>query len=647
MAHKLLIQAEKWPLLTIAVFLLFALGPFLNKAVHIDDSLFVWTAEQILKHPGDFYGFDVNWTGYSVPMNVENCNPPAQSYFLSGVMAVFGEKEIFLHSAMLLVAFAAATAIFQLAKMWSDRPLLATLIAMTTPVFFVSATTLMCDMPMLAVWMWAIVFWERALKNGRAANYLFATLLAGICVLVKYSALTLLPLLPILGLLRKKNLGVWLLWLAVPAVMIELYQFGTGRLYGHGLITAAANYASQSRWVVTGGWTNNILIGLAYLGGCLLSVLFFVNRLWSKRELLFGGCAVLATALAITFWGNTGRSLGLPFQLQMALFVTCGIHILVLALVELLRRRDAISLTLILWIGSEFAFAAVLNWTVSARSFLPLVPAVAILAVRVLSGNLAGNEIPIRLLPPLAIAFAISVTIAIADLMLANSGREAAQAIAARSDLFSQKLWFQGHRGFQYYLQKYGALPVDFSASVLRPGDILIIPSNGNTLVAPSEEDFEPMDGLECRSFPWLTTVHWSTGAGFYGAGGLLPFVFGTAPKEYYYVWRTTKTTSFAPPEILNNLAWQWTINSDPQVRNGIEAMQLAQKACELTKYERPLFIGTLAAAQAEAGKFDDAIISAQRACAVAEKNGETNVLQRNRELLELYRAHKTAREQN
>ena len=96
--------AAKHPLATIGIFILLTLGPFLNKAVHIDDPVFVWTAEQILKHPGDCYGFDVNWTGHTVPMSVENCNPPTTSYFLAGVMAVFGEQEFVLHGAMLLVA---------------------------------------------------------------------------------------------------------------------------------------------------------------------------------------------------------------------------------------------------------------------------------------------------------------------------------------------------------------------------------------------------------------------------------------------------------------------------------------------------------------------------------------------------------------
>src|SRR2546422_5508119 len=42
-----------------------ALAPFLNKAFHIDDPLFLWMAQQIAKHPLDPYGFDVNWSSFT------------------------------------------------------------------------------------------------------------------------------------------------------------------------------------------------------------------------------------------------------------------------------------------------------------------------------------------------------------------------------------------------------------------------------------------------------------------------------------------------------------------------------------------------------------------------------------------------------
>ena len=94
-------------------------------------------------------------------------------------------------------------------------------------------------------------------------------------------------------------------------------------------------------------------------------------------------------------------------------------------------------------------------------------------------------------------------------------------------------------------------------------------------------------------------------------------------------------------PEILNNLAWLLATCTDKKVRDGSRAIEYARHACELTHFEQTVCLGTLAAAYAEAGKFDDAVATAQRACDQAAKNGETNLLQKNRELLALYRAHR------
>jgi tetratricopeptide (TPR) repeat protein len=95
-------------------------------------------------------------------------------------------------------------------------------------------------------------------------------------------------------------------------------------------------------------------------------------------------------------------------------------------------------------------------------------------------------------------------------------------------------------------------------------------------------------------------------------------------------------------PDILNNLAWLLATCPNKKIRDGNLAVQYARHACDLTQFEKTIFIGTLAAAYAEAGRFDEAIATAHRACDLAAKNGETDLLQKNRELLELYRAHKT-----
>jgi Flp pilus assembly protein TadD len=71
-------------------------------------------------------------------------------------------------------------------------------------------------------------------------------------------------------------------------------------------------------------------------------------------------------------------------------------------------------------------------------------------------------------------------------------------------------------------------------------------------------------------------------------------------------------------PVVLNNLAWILATTSKPELRNGEEAVRLATKAVELTDRRLPRFIGTLAAAYAEAGQFSKAAQIAQTARVLA-----------------------------
>ena len=93
-------------------------------------------------------------------------------------------------------------------------------------------------------------------------------------------------------------------------------------------------------------------------------------------------------------------------------------------------------------------------------------------------------------------------------------------------------------------------------------------------------------------------------------------------------------------PGVLNNLAWLLATCSDAPLRDGVQAVKYAEQACKLTHYGVTPFIGTLAAAYAEAGRYDDAIVAAQQACALATAAGEPALLEQNRKLLALYRAH-------
>jgi Flp pilus assembly protein TadD len=91
----------------------------------------------------------------------------------------------------------------------------------------------------------------------------------------------------------------------------------------------------------------------------------------------------------------------------------------------------------------------------------------------------------------------------------------------------------------------------------------------------------------------------------------------------------------------LNNLAWILASNPDDELRDGAEAVRLSERACDLSHYGEPLFIGTLAAAYAEAGRFPEAVAAAEKAEQIATTAGLTAVAAKNRQLLELYRAGK------
>jgi Flp pilus assembly protein TadD len=67
-------------------------------------------------------------------------------------------------------------------------------------------------------------------------------------------------------------------------------------------------------------------------------------------------------------------------------------------------------------------------------------------------------------------------------------------------------------------------------------------------------------------------------------------------------------------PEALNNLAWLLAACTDARFRNGNEAVGLATRACELTHYQNPVALATLASAYAETGKFSEAVTFAERA---------------------------------
>lgn len=89
-----------------------------------------------------------------------------------------------------------------------------------------------------------------------------------------------------------------------------------------------------------------------------------------------------------------------------------------------------------------------------------------------------------------------------------------------------------------------------------------------------------------------------------------------------------------------NQLGWVWATAPDPDVRNGARAKECATRACELTEWQEPGYLDTLAAASAECGDFDAAVKWQEKALAMAKPEAEDEYRTR----LALYRDGKPAR---
>lgn len=95
----------------------------------------------------------------------------------------------------------------------------------------------------------------------------------------------------------------------------------------------------------------------------------------------------------------------------------------------------------------------------------------------------------------------------------------------------------------------------------------------------------------------------------------------------------------------LNDLAWALATVSDEAVRDGNEAVTLAERAMLMTGRGSPIAIGTLAAAHAAAGDFKKAIAFSQEAIALSESRGESILAERLRKRLKLFEEGRAIRQ--
>jgi Flp pilus assembly protein TadD len=114
---------------------------------------------------------------------------------------------------------------------------------------------------------------------------------------------------------------------------------------------------------------------------------------------------------------------------------------------------------------------------------------------------------------------------------------------------------------------------------------------------------------------------------------------------EALATWREALRLDATAIPVLNDLAWLLAACPEADVRNGAEAVKLAEQAAGLPGGESPEVLDTLAAAYAEAGRFPEAVATASRALDLATRWNNARFATAERAKIALYASRTPYRE--
>ncbi len=426
--------------------------PFLNLAVQGDDVYYLFGAEHAQidpLHPTHaryaFLGQEVDMRGHP--------HPPLNCWILAGLLAVFGEvREAPFHLAYLVFSLIAVAATWSVARRFTGRPELATLLFLFVPAFVVNGTSFESDLPFLAFWMAAAAFFLDALERRSRLSLAVSAVCLGIASLAAYQAVAAVP---ILGFYLWQNKRRWIAaWsvLATPLVVIFGWQLAERLSSGALPATVLAGYFETYNLQSVANKLRNAAALTGHLGWLVLPALSLVAFRLPRRGYWIAAAIAAAAAVADPnplCWASIG----------------CGVVVL-LWLLEAVRRRTAGFLEV--WVLLYFAGALVVFFAGSARYLLPLAAPVAILAVnRLLETRLS----PWVLYLCVALQAALGISLAAVNARQWNAYRAFVQQVEPR--LQRHRVWINSEFGLRFYAEQAGGLPVLLGQPVA-PGEMVL-----------------------------------------------------------------------------------------------------------------------------------------------------------------------------
>jgi hypothetical protein len=490
--------------------LLVGLLPFLGKAYHIDDPVFLTIADHIRHAPTRPYDVTINWGYLKAPVSRFMGSPPLAAYYLALGRAIGPDSEWWMHLWMLPFPF---LGLFALRRLGGKDPLVACL-WISAPAVLVSATNLMPDLPVAVLTALGAAFFFRE-------QFFRAGLTLLLACLVRYNAAAVLPALVFYALVKRQ-------WRGVAAAALAGSGMLAWVLHSSEALETTRKLANVS--FVLGDKLVATPVFLAAASVFPLSLL--VLRLRRPEFVVAVLCAVgagIASGLADVGHGHDPHAL-------IGALAALGTFILVAHLLRALRvwRAEGEPLDLALWLWVAVALAIPILYLYVSVKYLAVAAApLAVLAVR-------AGALPRRLAwIGVALWFLLSVSLNVADMQLAGMYRDLAESKARPG------MWIAAHWGLQWYGEAKGAKAYTVRR---RPvvGETIMIPKHAGRTAADFRTGLRVItliDRIEPSSRWPLRMLNSEANAGWYSQHwGLLPYAFSTVPLERVLIVRVDET---------------------------------------------------------------------------------------------------------
>jgi len=537
--------------LALLIFIVGAISlPFIFKAFHLDDTIFVWLGQEKLGHPLALGLPDHGYEGNFFSLYLDT-HPPLHTSYLSLLIRVFGGTgEAGLHLGLIIFPILAAVSMFYLGKRFTDSPLTAALLLIVTPGFMVMSQSVMTDVPALSLWLAAVASYIYAIDSDDKGRRLLvlAGVFTSLAILVTYQSFSLLPLLFAYALLKRRVTFRTMLplaaALAVFATIVIYYLVATGNppklSYSTGVNLAPVFIA------------NKVLSIVSVIGGATVFPLILAAGMLKNKKDYLGFMAIFGLLLIFFLGKSLSGEYTFAAGILQAVFYSAGL----LAIYRFFNtgadavftdersEKDRDNIFLVLWISGVLVYSVLLLPYASTRYLLPLFPPVVLMFVSYARDVFADKTLWSRFAIAAVVCTAITGTaVSIADYQLAGVYRTFASDYPAKLAEGDHRIWFAGEFGLRYYLEAAGGSYLTRQDDSPAPGDYVIL-SHGLIAYFISDDLKNRLRLDQSIDYPagagWPIRVQdRDSQAGFYDQfHGSLPYSVSSEPVETIDIYR-------------------------------------------------------------------------------------------------------------